>query len=450
VCRPEEKARARRSPRMACFCAMRWSAEQVLGLAPDSASASAAGGQAAPAKWAETGASEAAVWGQCRGSGKSPYEVCVDLAGPGFRCTCPSRKVPCKHALGLLLMWSSEGVAEATEPEWVDAWLKQRATTAARRSSGDGVKDEAAALRRQERRAERISAGVAELDGWLTDQVRRGLGALERGGPAEFTAVAARMVDAQASGLASGLRKAAEAIGRGRDWPGRVLAELGSLHMLVSAHGRLDTLPEGLAATVRTRLGLRTDTASVLASGERVTDRWVVLGVVDQVEEDLVTRRTWLRGWESGQPALILAFAPPGVPMDNTFAASTAVQATLAFYPAAVPLRAVSAEHGAVSLAPHPEGLSVAAALAGYATALAIDPWLDRWPMLLDGVTPGTVDGGWALVDRAGDALPVRQVPDLWPLLSVSAGNPLTVAAEWSAAGLRPLSCWDGDRPVRI
>jgi hypothetical protein len=429
---------------------MRWSAEQVLGLAPDSASASAAGGQAAPARWAETGASAAAVWGLCRGSGKSPYQVSVDLAGPAFRCNCPSRKVPCKHALGLLLMWSSGGVDEVTEPEWVDAWLAQRAATASRRAPSDGVKDEAAALRRQERRAERVGAGVAELDGWLIDQVRRGLGALERGGSAEFAAVAARMVDAQAAGLASGLRKAGEAVGRGRDWPSRVLEELGSLHLLVSAHGRLDSLPDGLAATVRTKLGMRTDTASVLASGERVSDRWVVLGVVDQVEEDLVIRRTWLRGWESGRPALILAFAPPGVPMDNTFSPSTAVDATLAFYPAAVPLRAVAAERGEASVAPLLAGMSIAAALEGFATALATDPWLDRWPVLLDRVTPATVDGGWALVDLAGDALPLRQFPDVWPLLAVSAGNPLTVAGEWSAAGLRPLSCWDGDRPVRI
>jgi hypothetical protein len=32
----------------------------------------------------------------------------------------------------------------------------------------------------------------------------------------------------------------------------------------------------------------------------------------------------------------------------------------------------------------------------------------------------------------------------------VSAGAPVTVAGEWSAAGLRPLTCWDGDRAVRL
>nr|WP_279163542.1 SWIM zinc finger family protein [Rhodococcus erythropolis] len=30
----------------------------------------------------------------------------VDLRGPAYKCSCPSRKFPCKHALGLLVEWS--------------------------------------------------------------------------------------------------------------------------------------------------------------------------------------------------------------------------------------------------------------------------------------------------------------------------------------------------------
>lgn len=44
-------------------------------------------------------------WGSCRGSGKNPYVVSADFINeekPIFRCTCPSRQFPCKHALGLL------------------------------------------------------------------------------------------------------------------------------------------------------------------------------------------------------------------------------------------------------------------------------------------------------------------------------------------------------------
>ncbi|MNB94166.1 hypothetical protein D3C75_413140 [compost metagenome] len=45
------------------------------------------------------------LFGQCAGSGKTPYECSADFVAadsPVFRCSCPSRQFPCKHALGLL------------------------------------------------------------------------------------------------------------------------------------------------------------------------------------------------------------------------------------------------------------------------------------------------------------------------------------------------------------
>ncbi|HKI34160.1 MAG TPA: SWIM zinc finger family protein [Gemmataceae bacterium] len=56
------------------------------------------------------GVSEDGTWllGNCKGSGKEPYSVSVDLANdssPVGRCNCPSRKFPCKHALGLMVAY---------------------------------------------------------------------------------------------------------------------------------------------------------------------------------------------------------------------------------------------------------------------------------------------------------------------------------------------------------
>lgn len=45
------------------------------------------------------------LFGECLGSGKSNYVTSVDFmneAEPVFRCSCPSRQIPCKHASGLL------------------------------------------------------------------------------------------------------------------------------------------------------------------------------------------------------------------------------------------------------------------------------------------------------------------------------------------------------------
>ena len=52
--------------------------------------------------------SATAFFGHCTGSGATPYSVTVDVsAAPVFICSCPSRKRPCKHALGLLLCYAA-------------------------------------------------------------------------------------------------------------------------------------------------------------------------------------------------------------------------------------------------------------------------------------------------------------------------------------------------------
>ncbi|WP_343979461.1 SWIM zinc finger family protein, partial [Streptosporangium amethystogenes] len=105
----------------------RWNRDQVLALAPDASSQKAAGTISSPRKWSGTGVTADAVWGECAGSGSKPYRACVDLSEPAYRCTCPSRKFPCKHALGLLLLWSADGVPAAEEvADWVGEWLDGR------------------------------------------------------------------------------------------------------------------------------------------------------------------------------------------------------------------------------------------------------------------------------------------------------------------------------------
>lgn len=45
------------------------------------------------------------LFGECQGSGKTPYKCSCDYARPEqptFRCSCPSRQFPCKHCLGLM------------------------------------------------------------------------------------------------------------------------------------------------------------------------------------------------------------------------------------------------------------------------------------------------------------------------------------------------------------
>ncbi|MFC7217419.1 SWIM zinc finger family protein [Streptomyces polyrhachis] len=455
----------------------RWSGEQVLTLAPDAASAKAAGKLAAAASWPALGAAGECVWGQCRGSGSKPYQTVVDLRGPAYSCSCPSRKFPCKHALALLLLWSRGEVPDAPagqEPaDWAQTWLagrRERARGSAGKAEGaesaegaageKGGADPEAARRRSEQRLRRIEAGVAELEQRLADILREGLAAAPPA--AVWEEAAARMVDAQAPGLAARVRELAALPASGPGWPSRFLAEASLLHLLGRGFLGREALPEPLAATVRARVGLTTDAARLLA-GDTVREEWLVLAQEDQDDGRLVTRRIWLYGRGSGRFALLLSYGGGGRAPEVALPTGVSIDAELAFYPGAHTLRATLGERFATSArasAPsagsvdrgHPRGVSVDAAIRAYAGALARDPWLDSVPVVLSGVVPipGSAEEPWQLAHVAsGEALPVdARATGLWQLLSVSGGAPLTVFGELGHAGFRPLTTWSGDVAV--
>ncbi|MBH5336491.1 SWIM zinc finger family protein [Streptomyces pactum] len=450
----------------------RWTAEQVLALAPDAASRTAGGKLATAGPWTATGACARSVWGSCSGSGAEPYRTAVDLDGPAYRCGCPSRKSPCKHVLGLLLRWAGEpdggGVPEVPEPpEWVRTWLAGRRERAARAGGpepdatatdggapGAGGADPAAARRRAERRAHRIAAGATELEQRLGDLLRQGLATATDGaaGATVWEETAARMVDAQAPGLEARVRELAAARASGPGWPGRLLEECALTHLLDQACLRIDELPEGLAATVRSRVGLTTTTAGLLASGSPVRDRWWVLGRQDSGDGRLTARRVWLRGEHTGRMALLLSYGVAGRAPEPGPPPGLVIDADLVYHPSARPLRAVLGDrYGPPGPPPEggpPPGVGPAEALAGYGAALRDDPWLDAWPTVLAGVVPIPGPDGWQLADPAtGTALPVDpRCPgrtNLWQLTAVSGGEPVTVFGECGHRGFAPVTTWD-------
>ena len=95
----------------------RWDRARVLALAPDASAQRAARALAGGPSWLAAGAGPELLWGECRGSASAPYRTVVDLSGPAYRCSCPSRRFPCKHALALLLLWADGAVPpDAGEP----------------------------------------------------------------------------------------------------------------------------------------------------------------------------------------------------------------------------------------------------------------------------------------------------------------------------------------------
>lgn len=431
--------------------ASRWDEEQVLALAPD-ASGAAAGQKVArgDAAWEGAGAGPGghALWGRCAGSGSSAYRVAVDLTGPAFRCSCPSRKFPCKHALGLLLRWSRGSVPDVDAlPDDVAQWLATRADRterAARPAPGPtrGTAPDTAATKRAAKREQRVAAGLDELERWLHDQLRAGLAAARHEGGAESARVAARLVDAQASGAAGAVRDLPWHTGDDR-WPDRVLAEMARLALLVQANRTCGAgsaaVPGGVThEVVRSRVGWSTATEDVLAR-PGVPDRWLVLWQVDEPDGRLVTRRAHLHGTTTGTDLFVLAWGAAGQPPDTGLAPGTVLDADVHVHPGR-PLRGVVGERRGPAGAPDGDragGTGVAGALAAFAAALARDPWLRAVPVVLADVRPARHGAAWAVLDRTGAELPLLgpEAPLGW--LAASGGSETDVAGELSRDGFR-------------
>jgi hypothetical protein len=438
-----------------------WTAEQVLAMAPDAGAARSATGLAAPRQWLRLGRSDVAAWGECQGSAKLPYQTEVELGEPAFRCTCPSRKFPCKHGLGLLLLLQRQPDAfvQGPPPDWVADWLASRAQRAQRRaerppsassaaapgSVGPAVAPNPAAQeRRAARREGRVAEGAAELERWVGDLVGQGLASAQARPSAFWERPAARLVDAQAPGLARRVREMAGLPASGQGWTGRLLEELARLHLLLRALGRLDALPPESQADVRALVGW-TESQDEVRGAPGLRDKWAVLG--RRVEDDgrLRTQRSWLRGLGTGRTALVLDFAAGGQPLDASLPPGIAFEGELSFFPGALPLRALVKERlgAAASLEDPPRGQSVVAAIDGYAAALARNPWLEQMPVVLDAVVPVQADDRWLARDGDGDALPLApSFADGWTLRALSGGAPLGLFGEWDGDHLLPLGAW--------
>jgi hypothetical protein len=432
-------------------------ADQILALAPDPSSAKAGQGLASRRKWLALGHNGRAAWGECQGSSRDPYRTQIDLAEPAFRCSCPSRKFPCKHGLGLFLLLASEPAAfdHGAPPPWVAEWLSRRDQSASQRDvkpapapAADPQKKRAASqAKTAAAREAKVAAGVAELSRWLRDLARQGLASAQSRPYSFWETMAARMVDAQAPGLARMVRALAGLPASGVGWQSRLLERLALLHLLLEGYQRIETLPADTQADIRTAIGWAQNQDELIESAS-LRDRWQIVGQRVEDEENLRVQRTWLWGEAHARPALILSFAAPGQPLDRSLAPGLALDANLVYFPGAYPLRAlVQQRHGPPELIGGAPGYaSLAEAIAAYAAALSAFPWLERFPMPLQAITPTRVDQHWAIRDTEGRMLPLAPgFAHGWRLLALSGGRPLALFGEWNGTTLLPLSAGAGE-----
>lgn len=130
------------------------------------------------------------IWGECAGSGKNPYYCSADYMDehhPVFRCNCPSRQFPCKHAIGLLYAYekNSNGFLQSVIPDDI---TQKREKIEKRQEKKEQEKEsikEKAAKPRQVNKAAFVKKADSQLNGIglavniLNEIVQTGLSSLD-------------------------------------------------------------------------------------------------------------------------------------------------------------------------------------------------------------------------------------------------------------------------------
>lgn len=457
------------------------SLQKIEAIAPDQASLQAARKLLKPTVWSGLSADGAGlVWGECQGSGAAPYRTVISESDAGYKCTCPSRKFPCKHSLALMwLRVEAKTTFEARQtPEWVMDWVRRR-RPAAKNAAGEDVDDsgepfpaknialsaseepneadpkaEARAVAARERsrvdREAAISAGLDDLDQWLTDQVEAGLGPFAANPGKACRLIAKRLVDARAGGLANRLEELPVYLYALPDAirPVAAARELGQVHLLAEAWRRQELLSAELRADLRREIGWSIAREALLAdeAAQRVTGVWRVFATVEETQQDRLRRiETWM--WrenpgEGPRNAVLIDFVPiAGGSARSPWLAGERVEGTLAFYPSPVPQRAVMSEllvPGEMcsdDLALPDSGLEDA--WHGWQLALAAKPWLGTWPMHFRSAQVRRNGQQYYLTSAGADVtLPIlpAQAEAVAPLLSV---DRIDGFALWNGVWLR-------------
>ncbi len=388
---------------------MHLSEDQILVLAPDESSKKSGKELANFSKWSNLGYNEAALWGECQGSGKNPYKTQVDLSNIAFKCTCPSRKFPCKHGLGVLLLYvrQQQLFALAESPDWVKEWIGKREEKAEKKSEkASKPVDAEAQAKRAAQRQKKVEGGMEELHLVLKDIVRNGILTVPEKATTLFDNLSKRMIDAQASGLAYMIRDLAEINYFKENWHTEFLDKLSRIHLISSAFNIHEQLPEPMKEEVRSLIGFSTSIEE-LKQQSGLPDKWYVLAKRAEQQDQIQIQKTWLLGLNSGKYAQILQFYVKSQSPEINLTPGTFIDAELSFYKSVTPYRAILKNlTKIIPAAIQNDGFTHWKNLIDYEkTLLQLSPFIHEQVYLIQNISLAYANGNWYMKDAEGIAL---------------------------------------------
>ncbi len=378
-------------------------ADFVQSLSPDSASTAAGRKLSGLRDWKGLSRSPRALWGECQGS--ALYQTRIDLTDFASKCSCPSRKFPCKHALGLLFLAvdAATNLLDAPEPVWVSEWLAQRGAKAVAKAEPAEKKpvDEKAQAKRSDARLIAINAGINLTERWLHDLVTQGIAAvnLDR----QLETAATRLTDAKAGALAERLRQIAALSETEQN---RRIDELGYVQLLIDLWKKREQLTPAWRSELDAWIGLSGREEDVLTAGVRVEGQFFVLGAIEVEAERLRERRTWLWDQASSRSYLLLEFLF-GTARGALLPAGTQLNGALALYSGRAQQRVVLGDTTLQTDVQPRARLNFSESLLDYAAQIARSPFVRRSASCVANVTVCTFEKQFYLRDCNGAALPI-------------------------------------------
>lgn len=426
---------------------MYWNSHTLQSFAPDAATLERARDIAYAFRWEQMLGDEQILWGTYKTGGNEPFLTAVHLHQPQHTCSCPSRKRPCKHVLSLLLLYlngSDSFSVWSDYPEWVQKWLdrQQKKKTA--------VSKEPLQIKPQEKTLDQMQAGATELREWLLDLVRHGLAAALSREATYWDTFAARMVDAKLGSIGRRIR-GFKNLQNQENAHEKLLAEIAELYLFAKAFQKTGQLPTELQQELLNQAGVNIKREEVLAQ-EGVKDDWLIIAQTEKMEENLRSRRIWLQGQKTAQAALLLDFVWGNADFTEQWNLGSMIRAEVVFYPGAFRQRALVKQFQSLSGVFEISGyIDWSAFSKAYADAIAQNPWLGTFPVLIDDATPVMDGKQLLLVDNTGKQLPAQvSENNMWKILAISGGRPIQLFGEWDNHFVNPLTLFADNRIVQL
>ncbi len=442
--------------------------QQVETISPNPAAYKAGKALAVASKWVTLAKTDRVIWGEIQGSSKTPYQVQIDIVTMGYKCNCPSRQFPCKHNIGLMLLYASnpnEFKIENEEPEWVKSWIDKRQAKANKPELEEITEEKQEKLdkareKTQTDRFQSVQVGIDELELWLKDLIRIGILELPNKPASDFSKIAARMVDAKAPGLAGWVKSLGSIdYSNPTEWQNEALTIISKLYLLIRTFKNYENLTPTWQITIKNLVGWSQSAKELIANNESETvkDQWLVAGqVTETTDDEIATQRNYLVGCQSNRYALILNFSTKHTTIENPLIPGSVINAELVFFPSALPHRAAIKTTRSVGnqLEQQPQSLGTWTDVFKLKAAqLQQNPWQQETTAIIDDLRITNRNNRWIAYDKNLNYVMISPKFDLQKImrwLAISGNRKMRVAGIIRSETLYPLGVFENNQYITL